>query len=326
MKQPRKIRWLIAHQPQELFDELYKIGQIKQPKVEDMLRQYQASINLKDIALVTDSSADLPKEVKDRYQIHIIPLLLSFDSQQGLDGYSVSPDNFYKKLDDFEVYPTTSAPNQKFCKTLLRFLSKKYKHVLVVTISSKMSSTFSNLNSLASSYKNISIFDSKKNSGAHGWMVHKAAELIDEGYSLEDLTKTLSSYRDNAATYVYLDNTKAMIRSGRVSKIKGLMASFLNLKAIVSLDNQGNGIILKKLFKRKSALQFLVSKCVQMNNLKSIKKYCVLHVNDEKKAMLLANIIEEEIGVKASFLQPVSVVIGIHAGQGALAISFDQGI
>lgn len=315
-----------TNKPQALFKELYNIGQIKQPKVEDMLRQYQASTNSSEIALVTDSSADLGQEINDKYQIHTIPLLLSFDEQQGLDGYTVAPQDFYQQLADFDVYPMTSAPNQKFCKNLLKFLAKHYKQVLVITISSKMSSTFSNLVSLSSLYKNIHIFDSKKNSGSHGWLVTKAAKLIESGLTLDKIISSLNAYRVNTSTYVYLDNVKAMITSGRVSKLKGFMASFLNLKPIASVDNQGKGIILSKAFSKKSAFRSLISLSVKMHNKIPFKRYCILHVNDEKKATLLADKINAAIGIKAHFIKSVSVVVGIHAGQGALAISFDQGV
>lgn len=314
-----------TNKPQALFKELYNIGQIKQPKVEDMLRQYQASTNASDIALVTDSSADLGQDIKDKYQVHTIPLLLSFDEQQGLDGYTVDPQDFYQKLSYFDVYPMTSAPNQKFCKNLLKFLAKHYKQVLVITISSKMSSTFSNLVSLSSLHKNINIFDSKKNSGSHGWLVTKAAELIDAGFTIDKVISSLKEHRENTTTFVYLDNVKAMIKSGRVSKPKGFIASLLNLKPIASIDNQGNGIILRKFFSKKSSLRSLISLTVKSHNKRPFKKYCILHVNDEKKATLLADKINAAIGIKAHFIKSVSVVVGIHAGQGALAISFDQG-
>ncbi len=131
----RKLNFhLHTNDPQKLFAHLYELGTVTQPKVDDILRQYQATQRRSPIALVTDSSADIDTCLIEKYQIHILPLLISFGNHEALDPYTVDKNSLYEGLDSFSTYPKTASPNLKRAYLLLAYLEKYYDKILVITM------------------------------------------------------------------------------------------------------------------------------------------------------------------------------------------------
>ncbi|HCX65487.1 MAG TPA: fatty acid-binding protein DegV, partial [Eubacteriaceae bacterium] len=129
-------------EPDQVFIKLRKHGSILQQKADDMKRQYQ-TIHEKgaSIALVTDSIADLPKEIIDRYKIHMIPLQLMIEGAAYLDKVTITSETFYDLLDEVETYPSSSQPNFAQVKSYLEFISEHYESIIVVTVAKALSGT-----------------------------------------------------------------------------------------------------------------------------------------------------------------------------------------
>lgn len=130
-----------------------------------MLKQYELQFDKKyKIALVTDSSADLPQNLIDDYQIHQICLNIHVDDHHLLDKYSFEPEYFYKQLNYFKTHPKTSCLNAKLIEDKLAIIAKQYDKVLVLSISSQMSAMYEAFRTASKQYKNISVVDTKTNS------------------------------------------------------------------------------------------------------------------------------------------------------------------
>jgi len=170
---------LHTNEPHHLFSALYQLGTVKYPKVDDMQRQYEAQFAKKHpIALVTDSSADLPQELLDKYQIHTIALNIHIGDHDFLDRYSFEPNDFYKQLQQMTVYPKTSCISPYQLKKYLNRLRVHYSHVLILSISSGMSGMYAVCLEAAKADRNISVLDSRTNSAAHGLLLDYAGKLI----------------------------------------------------------------------------------------------------------------------------------------------------
>lgn len=325
-KRGRKLNFHVhTNNPQQLFTYLYKLGTVTQPKVEDMLRQYQASQRHTPIALVTDSSADIDPHLIEKYQIHILPLSLSFDNHEALDPYTVDKSLFYEDLDAFSIYPKTASPHLKRTYSLLAYLEKYYEKILVITISSNMSASYQSLVTLSKRFSNVYVLDSLTNSGAHGFLVRQAAELIHDKYAFHDIIKKLKAYRKNVFIYVAVSSLSSMIRSGRVTGLKAQLLRIKKPKLIISIDEQGKSVVCEKIWSKINVIDRLVHMAAENYRQRSFKRYCVLHVNDKPQAEYFAEKLFQLIQMKPSYIDCVSSVIGVHAGQGAVAIAFDRG-
>ncbi len=326
VKRNQKVHFhLHTNTPQKLFAHLYEMGRVTQPKIEDILRQYQASHAHAPIALVTDSSADMDKQLMEKYQVHLLPLALSFDNHEALDPYMVEKESFYDKIDRFSVYPKTASPHLKKTYTLLTYLEKYYDKILVITISSKMSASYQSLVSLSKRLSKVFVLDSLTNSGAHGFLVNKAAELIHEKYSFDDVFKKLDAYRKQVSIFVAVNSVSSMVRSGRVAGLKARLLKAGKPKLIITIDSKGKSRVCKTLFHQNDIIECLVQKIAKIYQQKPFKRYCVLHVGDAPLADYVVEKLSRIIQMQPIFVDSVSSVIGVHAGKGAVAIAFDTG-
>lgn len=185
-----------TNHPEDFFFELLDHGTIVDQKVDDMLRQYQAvHQRISNIALVTDSIADLPRDILDQYQVHMVPINLEIDGSNFLDKVSVRPSQIFSILDSVDEYPTSSQPSYNAAQQHLSFICNHYESVIAITVSKELSGTWNVLNSVAETLrergKKISVINSKTNSGAQGLLVLKAARMIVEGRGHDEIVRDI---------------------------------------------------------------------------------------------------------------------------------------
>lgn len=319
---------LHSNQPEEVFAYLSPMGHILEQKVDDMLRQYQAVNDRKyKIALVTDSIADLPKNIIDQYQIHQYPVNLMIDDANYLDKVTITSSRFYQMMDTLETYPKSSQPTPLILKNFFHFLTTHYKDIIVVTVSSKMSGTYQSFIQAAKEFpnSNIKIIDSKQNSGAEGLLVLKTAELIHEGFSIDEIVQKIEQTTSKSKILVSVQTLKYMIRSGRLSKTKGLMAKIMNLKPVVSIDEEGNGIILEKAFSINKSNEKIKNHIMDIHHTYGIEKYAIVHANAIDRANSYAETYEKLLGKKPEYIMDISTVVAMNAGIGTVAIAYIRG-
>lgn len=314
-----------TNQPAEFFAELNDYSTIIDQKVDDMLIQYNIKYNrIADIALVTDSIADLPQEYIDDNQIHVIPINLIIDDTNYLDKITITSDNFYDLVDKAEEYPTSAQPSIKMVEDKLSFLADHYESVIIITVSSNLSGTYNTVKTAAKNIKNgteITIIDSKLDSGAQGLLVMEAAEKIKQGLKHEEIVEYLQKIKENLYIYVSVDNFEYMVRGGRVSPLKGKLAGFFNLKPIVSLDKEGNGVAFAKAFSKKAITNKIKDIVKEHQEREGIKRYSIVHGDGEERAREYKKIFTNLIGKEPEYIMDISPVIGLSAGRNSVAIS-----
>lgn len=254
----RKIRIHIhTNKPDELFYILREKGTILQQKVDDMKKQYEVVHNrLNKTAILTDSIADIPEEFIEKYQIHVIPLNLLIEGSSYLDKVTIKPDKFYSIMDNLNEFPTSSQPTVKSIENIFSFLTSHYESVISIIVSKEMSGTFNIVEKAAEKFikegKKITVINSKLNSGAEGLVVLKAAKELEKGKSYEEVVEIIEDSIKKAKIYVSVDTFKYMVKGGRVSPMKGFIGKILNLKPIISIDENGKGIAFGKAFSAKA--------------------------------------------------------------------------
>jgi hypothetical protein len=310
--------------PAQLFKALADFSTITSPKIEDMLRQYQASNTVKKIALITDTSADLSEALLEQYQIHRIPATIIQGKNEWLDGDGLDPTLLYKDLEKLKPYPTTATPTLGRIKILFDFLKQHYNELLVITVSSKLSGTFNAIDQVSKNDKHIHLIDSKKNSGAHGLLVTYAGTLIEENKPIDEIKKQVESMREKMNIFVSVANFKAMVRSGRMSPLKGMLAKITQIKPLISLSQSGKGIVVSKSLSIKRSRKKLIQLIKDKHKESPIEQYTLMHVEAKDEAIMISKQLEHFLKKPPLFIKTVSPAIGLHAGIGAIAIAIHQ--
>ncbi|GGI81869.1 DegV family protein [Legionella impletisoli] len=310
--------------PQNVYSQLLKLGTLQYPKIDDMLRQSQTVHHRKhSIALVMDSCSDLPQSIIDHHQIHVLPINLHLDNHDLLDGYSFNPDEFYPTLATLKQYPQTSLPNKAMIEAKFAQLSKHYEEVLVISVSEALSGTCNVLRACAQNHPNVHIVNSKNSTGGQGLLVHYAAELIEQGYDLPMILSALDKAIEKAKIFVAIEQFDSLIRSGRISYLKGRLAQLTGIKPIISIDDEGKGVVYSKALNSQKALTKLITCAQEFIEKKALKlrDYCISHAGVSEKAKTFAHQTTETFGKPPIFIEHVSTAIGLHAGYSAVGLA-----
>jgi len=313
--------------PAELFHNLKNYSTITFQKVDDMVRQNEVVVNRKwNIAIVTDSTCDLPQELLDYYQINMLPLNLNFGDNHYLDKITVQPEQFYDLLETEEAFPTTSQINEHAFTNVYSQLASHYDYIISLHLTGKFSGTYESSRKAAERIKKefdteIFSFDSRNLSGALGLLVLKTAQSIENGESFESIKSNLASWRENAKIFVSVRNLKYMIKGGRVSKPKGMIAKTLGLNPVISMDGDGNSQLFGKTFSQNASLKKIFKHISKISKGKKIWNYVILHAHNESGANETSLKMQEITGKKPLSVINISPVIGMHAGIGANAVA-----
>jgi DegV family protein with EDD domain len=316
-----------TNEPADFFYRLKKIGTISSPKVDDMKRQFEAAHQRKwSIALVTDSVCDLPAEVMDRYQVHMVPINIHFGKSSFLDKRSITPDQFYRMLREEQEFPTTSQARLQDFLNLYNYLVTYYDSVIAVHMSKHLSGTWNASHKAAQSVmaetgKTITAIDSRHLSGTLGLMVLRTAEAIADGLSHDEIVAGVDQWAERSSILVSVKTLKYMVKGGRVSPMKGWLANVLNLKPIVSVDAEGKSVLYDKAFSQKGNMKKvmkIVRRKVQNNVL---WKYSILHAHAPEDAGWYAEKLTKLLNKEPDFIIDISPAVGMNAGHGTVAVS-----
>ena len=316
-----------ANAPEQVFQVLRKKGIILQQKADDMVRQNESAFDRKyDTALITDSIADIPQAMLDHYQVHMLPLNLNFDNTSYLDKVTMTPELFYPLLEETIEYPKSSQPNPIVVEKYLETVLSHYDKVIILTVAKEQSGTNSVFQNAVSKKlhqgKKIAVIDSKRNSGAEGLLVMKAAEMIAAETPFDEIVGAIERLRDRTNIFVSVNNLKYMVRSGRLSKVSGMAAMTINLKPVVSIDAEGKGSIAEKAFSEKGNEKKLFRLLEKVNAQEEISRYAIVHANNPEKAEAYRKRSVVLLGKEPEYIMNISTIVGMSAGVGTVAISY----
>jgi len=316
-----------ANAPEQVFQVLRKKGTILQQKADDMVRQNESAFDRKyTIALITDSIADIPQAMLDCYQVHMLPLNLNFDNTSYLDKVTMTPELFYPLLEAAVEYPKSSQPNPIVVEKYLETVLSHYDKVIILTVAKEQSGTNSVFqNAVAKKLqegKKIAVIDSKRNSGAEGLLVMKAAEMIAAETPFDEIVATIERLRDRTNIFVSVNNLKYMVRSGRLSKVSGWAAMSVNLKPVVSIDAQGKGSIAEKAFSEKGNGKKLFRLLEKVNAQDKVSRYAIVHANNPEKAEAYRQRSVALLGREPEYIMNISTIVGMSAGVGTVAVAY----
>lgn len=316
-----------ANQPAELFFKLKEFGTITYQKADDMIRQQEVATQRKwKIALVTDSTCDLSQELIDFYQIHVVPVNLNFGDSHYLDKVTIQPTQFYHLLETHPDFPKTSQINEQIFTNLYSHLASHYDAIIAIHLTEHFSGTYANsvragLRIQKEFNKPVHVINSKNLSGALGLIVLKAAQSIELGNSVGSVVKIIEQDLARTKIYVSVRNLKYMIKGGRVSKPKGMIARLLGLNPVISMDDQGKSLLFGQTFSQNASLKKIYAQIQRISQEDQVWNYIILHAHNPEGALQVQTKMVELIGKTPVSVLDISPVIGMHAGVGAVAVS-----
>ncbi len=318
--------------PASLFYKLREEGELTGQKADNMKLQTDVTQNKKyRIALVTDTTCDLPDNIFETYQIHQIPINIKIGESEYLDRITITSDQIYSTLRNSLDFPKSSQPPKKSFENLFSFLSTHYDSVISVHLSDQLSGTFSVAKKAAEkisseSGKKITVINSKHLSGSLGMVVLRIAEAIKNGSDHEEIVKMSKVWIDNTDIFVSVKTLKYMVRGGRVSPMKGKIAKLLNLTPIVSIDKEGKSILIGKSFGQKNNMRKVVKHINALSKMRKVRSSIILHAENRSGAEYLLHQVKQVTGREPVGIVNISPIIGVNAGLGAVAIAlmFEQ--
>ncbi len=315
-------------QPALAFATLTASGRVVQQKVDDMHLQYEVAHKRKyPIAIVTDSTCDLPQEILDRYQIQIVPLHIIAGESEYLDKLTIDSEQFFELADRSPQFPTSSQPSSALFTRIFSYLSTYYDSIIAIHVSSRISGTASTGAQAAQALtgaKQISVIDSRQVSCSLGLVVLRAAEAVAAGKSHDEVVSEVESYIRKAELLVSVRTLEYFVRGGRVKPVAGALGKVLNLKPIISVDAEGTPIRFGKAFSERRNVAKIAEMVARRHAESPLRCYSVVHGHDLEAARELTTALEQRLGFPPLYVEEISPVLALHAGRGTTAVATMQ--
>lgn len=270
------------------------------------------------VAIVTDSTADLPSPLARTRSITVVPLTLNFEGRSLLDGVDIRPSEFYRKLPNATTHPTTSQPSAgRFAEAYAELLAK-FDDIISIHISEKLSGTFASAVQGAdmTDPKRVHVIDSRLVSMSLGLITLAASQMVAQGANADAVVERVNGMRDQVQTYFSVATLEFLRRGGRIGRASAMLGSVLQVKPVLCIRD---GLVtpLERVRTFDRALNRVVELTREVDRGKGL---CVIvgHADAEDDAERVAR--ELEPACETLMIQPLGPVVGAHAGPGVVGV------
>jgi DegV family protein with EDD domain len=270
------------------------------------------------IAIVTDSTADLPSQLARTRSITVVPLTLNFEGRSLLDGVDIRPSEFYRKLPNATTHPTTSQPSAGRFAEAYSELLVDHSDVISIHISEKLSGTYASAAQGAemTDSNRVHVIDSQLVSMSLGLLTLAASEMVTRGDGASSIVERVSSMRELVQTYFSVATLEFLRRGGRIGRASAMLGSVLQVKPVLCIRD---GLVtpLERVRTFDRALNRVVELTREVDRGKGL---CVIvgHADAEADAERVAR--EVEPHCETLMIQPLGPVVGAHAGPGVVGV------
>ncbi|ATV02297.1 fatty acid-binding protein DegV [Bacillus velezensis] len=276
------------------------------------------------IAVVTDSTAYIPKEMREEHHIHMIPLQVVFGEKTFREETELDWRSFYKEVKNHDELPTTSQPSFGELIALYEELGKTYDAVISIHLSSGISGTYNSAASANTMVDHIKVypFDSEISCLAQGFFALKAAQLIKDGVdSPEEIIKELEEMKKTVRAYFMVDDLSHLQRGGRLSSAQAFIGGLLKVKPILHFDNKVI-VPFEKIRTRKKAISRIFELFGEDASKGIPMRAAVIHANREEEAAAIIQELSGKYPHVEFYNSYFGAVIGTHLGEGAIGIGW----
>lgn len=275
---------------------------------------------MKKIKIITDSSADLPKDILEKYDIEVLPLLINFGEESYKDSVDIDLHTLLEKMDKSDTFPITAQVNpQRFFDCYKAYIDEGYE-IVSIHLSSKMSGTYQSAciaKEMLDTDKIVPI-DSMSVTSGLGLQVIKAAKLRDAGFGIKEIEEEVKEFAPHIKSTLAFNSLDNLVKGGRLSKAAGIIGNILGIKVIVTIKD-GEMAVADKVRGSKKAIRKMLD-YVDRKGIKSGEETVLLHVDDKD---ILDTLREDLVNRNLDFIEcEVGCAVGVHAGPRACGVFF----
>lgn len=274
--------------------------------------------------IVMDDAGDVPADLVEELNIELVPVNIAFGTEEYLTRITMDRESFYRKVKEVgsHNFPKTSQPTPyQFTETYKEILAAGENEILTVTVGRKLSGTYDSAEAAAKELDGeatFHLFDSMSGSAAQGYMVIEAARMAKQGANYEAIVTHLRKMRANQSVVFLIDNLEYAVKGGRISSWRSTMASLLNIKPIMKLED---GVIVEagKVRTYKKALDSIVEFVHQKTGDQNCR-VAYIHAGAPEKIADLKSRANAELTIDEEIITDMAVSVAINLGPGALGI------
>jgi DegV family protein with EDD domain len=313
--------------PQAVFSYAERWGRVDTTKAEDMRVQHRrlAHTRRRAVTIVTDSSADLPDSVLDKHGIALVPLQVVFGDTTFRDRVELKPEDFYRRLRAASELPTTSQPAPAAFIQAFRDALQEADEVVAVLLGSNLSGTFASAQASirAAALSGVHLVDTRLASLGVGLLALRGAELAGLGWHGAQIASELTRLRSRCGMLLTVDRYDNLLRSGRISRGKAWLAGMLDVKPILSFDEQGQVVPIERVRGRENLEARALALLEQRLTPRPERvRFGVAHADAPEAAERIRAALLRTYRPQDCFVTLATGVLGTHVGPGAWGIFY----
>lgn len=273
------------------------------------------------VRIITDSSADLPREFIYKYNISVVPLTIRLEGKEYLESIDITSEEFFEKMFKSKELPKTSQPSPAQFGEVFKKLSG-HEEMICLTISSGLSGSYqSACIGKDISGANVWVFDTLAGSLGHGLQVIKAAQLSAQGIPADKIIEKLKEIRENMNILILLNTLENIVKGGRLSRFKGSIAKIFDIKVLLEGIN-GKVVELEKIRGKKAFLKRVLDVIEKRRNNFGDTIFGITHTGNIADAEFLKSQIIERFNPKDVIINYMGATMGTYAGKEGMIVSF----
>ena len=276
-----------------------------------------------DIALITDSTCDIPENLIQQYDIAVVPEVVIWGEEVLRDRVDIRPEVFYQRLETDKLHPSTTLPSPSDFERIYKdACAGGAQEILMLTVSSAMSGTYQLEKQVGEQMDMpVHVIDSKGPTMSLGWQVLAAARAREAGAAIEGMIAAAERVRQTLVQIVCLDTLEYLHRGGRIGSATKFIGSLLDLKPLVQINHQ-TGLVEAggRARTRRKSIDMLVDLFFEKLDITKNLHIAVLHGNALEEARALVERIRQEYAPLELLVNITGPVLGINTGPRALAL------
>jgi len=279
------------------------------------------------VAIVTDSTAYIPKELVGELNITVAPQLLIWGEETFRDGIDIHPDDFYRRLSKAKVMPSTSQVTPAYFHEIFKRKLDEGFEVMAVLVSEKLSGTLASARQAIEMLPEspVEYYDSRTTAMAMGFQVLGAARMAKEGATRDEIRSYLEKASEHVGVVFAVDTLEFLHRGGRIGGGARFLATALNIKPILEITG-GRVEAVERIRTRKKSLERLLEIIEERTAGKQPIRLATLHANARAEACDLIARANGNLQAVETIISEVSPVVGTHAGPGTVGLAYMAGM
>jgi DegV family protein with EDD domain len=274
------------------------------------------------IKIVTDSTCDLPDEWMVGYDIRVVPINIQFGQETYREGITIDQSTFYRKVDEMGIIPTTSQPSAGEFREVYQSLAEEADDIISIHVTAKLSGTAQSAEMAANMVKDevrVHVVDSQAGTAVLGWMALDAARRSEAGASAKEIVTRLEAARRRLTISLTLADLRYAQMSGRVGRLQGALASLLNVKPIIWLD-EGLLDVRERVRTRSRAIEHVLALAQEAVGVDAPVNVAAVHAEAPADAEKLLELAQQSLNVRETFVEDLATSLAVHFGPGTVGL------